>query len=318
MFDKDPSRIARWYFGGMASICAATFTHPLDLLKVLLQTPEVQGSPSGDGQSSPAGKKAKPSIVRTTIRIVRTQGIFALYNGLTASWLRQLTYSTTRFGIYETSKQILVGDSGNAASIPFFKKVILAGVSGAAGGFVGTPADMINVRMQNDVKLPPDQRRNYRSGLHGLISVYRNEGVKCLFNGATTATARAVLVTIGQLSMYDQYKYLLLTHMDAIFADDLLTHFTSSLLAGATATTLTQPLDVMKTRMMNAAPGEYKSIADCAASIFRSSGPLGFFKGYVPAFVRLAPHTILMFVFFEQFRMRFGYHKAAPLLAATE
>lgn len=302
MFDKDPSRIARWYFGGMASICAATFTHPLDLLKVLLQTPEAQGTPE-------QGKPAKPSIIRTTVRIVRTQGVGALYNGLTASWLRQLTYSTTRFGIYETSKQILVGESGDAASIPFMKKVFLAGISGAAGGFVGTPADMINVRMQNDVKLPIDQRRNYRNGLHGLYSVYRNEGVRCMFNGATTATARAVLVTIGQLSMYDQYKYLLLTHMDAIFEDNLLTHFTSSLLAGATATTLTQPLDVMKTRMMNAAPGDYKSIGDCAASIFRSSGPMGFFKGYVPAFVRLAPHTILMFVFFEQFRMRFGYDR---------
>lgn len=85
-----------------------------------------------------------------------------------------------------------------------------------------------------------------------------------------------------------------------------MTHFTASLLAGATATTLTQPLDVMKTRMMNAAPGEYKSIGDCAAQIFKSNGPLGFYKGYVPAFVRLAPHTILMFVFLEQLRMRFG------------
>ena len=306
MFDKDPSRIARWYFGGMASICAATFTHPLDLLKVLLQTPEAQAQHEN--------AKAKAGIVRTTVRIVRSQGILALYNGLTASWLRQLTYSTTRFGIYESSKQLLAGESGNPASLPFMKKVLLAGLSGAAGGFVGTPADMINVRMQNDVKLPPEQRRNYRNGLHGLISVYRHEGVRSLFNGATTATARAVLMTIGQLSMYDQYKYLLLTHLDAIFQDNLVTHFTSSLLAGATATTMTQPLDVMKTRMMNAAAGEYKSLGDCAASIFRSSGPMGFFKGYIPAFVRLAPHTILMFVFFEQFRMRFGYERPAAVV----
>lgn len=28
-------------------------------------------------------------------------------------------------------------------------------------GFIGTPGDMVNVRMQNDVKLPPDQRRKY-------------------------------------------------------------------------------------------------------------------------------------------------------------
>jgi dicarboxylate transporter 10 len=32
-------------------------------------------------------------------------------------------------------------------------------MSGAVGGFVGTPGDMINVRMQNDIKVPEAQRR---------------------------------------------------------------------------------------------------------------------------------------------------------------
>ena len=35
-------------------------------------------------------------------------------------------------------------------------------------------------------------------------------------------------------------------------------------------------------------------------------GPMGFFKGYIPAFVRLGPQTILTFVFFEQLRKNFG------------
>lgn len=297
MFEKDPSRVSYWYFGGLAAMGAATFTHPIDLIKVILQTPAVEGS------------SKKPTVIKTSIQIVKQQGVLALYNGLTASWLRQATYSMTRFGIYETAKQIMAGESGDVGAVPFYQKVLLAGVSGAAGGFVGTPADMINVRMQNDIKLPINQRRNYKHGVDGLIKVYRLEGTKCLFNGATTATARAVLMTIGQLSMYDQYKYLLLTHVSSVFQDNLVTHFTSSLLAGATATTMTQPLDVMKTRMMNAAPGEYKSIADCASNIFKTSGLLGFYKGFVPAFVRLAPHTILMFVFLEQLRMRFGYNR---------
>lgn len=46
-------------------------------------------------------------------------------------------------------------------NIPFYKTVLLASAAGAAGGFVGTPADMINVRMQNDVKLPVETRRKY-------------------------------------------------------------------------------------------------------------------------------------------------------------
>lgn len=290
MFEKDSRRIAPWYFGGLASMTAATFTHPLDLLKVLLQTPG----------------KQKASLPRTTINIIKNQGFLALYNGLTASWLRQATYSTTRFGIYESAKKVMSGGTGSASDVPFYQRVLLAGVSGAAGGFVGTPGDLVNVRMQNDIKLPIDQRRNYKHALDGVVQIVRHEGIKSLFNGATTATSRAVLVTIGQLSMYDQYKLLLLTYIPSIFEDNLLTHFTSSFFAGATATTLTQPLDVMKTRMMNAKPGEYKSVGHCASTIYKSSGLFGFFKGFVPAFVRLGPHTILMFIFFEQFRQRFG------------
>ena len=305
MLEKDPSRVSRWYFGGLAGSGAACCTHPLDLLKVLLQTPAANLA-AVPGQPPPV-PKPPANLIKTTVNIVKTQGILALYNGLTASILRQLTYSTTRFAIYEVTKQQMVKPGESQSSIPFIHKVALAGVSGAAGGFVGTPADMINVRMQNDIKLPVGDKRNYKHAVDGLIQVYKSEGIKSLFNGGATATSRAVLMTIGQLSMYDQYKYLLLTHLPNIFQENLVTHFTSSLMAGATATTMTQPLDVMKTRMMNAASGEYKSLGHCASTIFKQSGLIGFYKGYVPAFVRLAPHTILMFIFFEQLRMRAGF-----------
>lgn len=79
---------------------------------------------------------------------------------------------------------------------------------------------------------------------------------------------------------------------------------------GAIATTLTQPLDVLKTRAMNAKPGEF---ASTWALIVHTAklGPLGFFKGYVPAFIRLGPHTIFTFLFLEQLRLNFGYFPVA-------
>ncbi|KAJ8957451.1 hypothetical protein NQ318_004932, partial [Aromia moschata] len=264
----------RWYFGGLASAGAACFTHPLDLLKVHLQTQQ----------------EGKLSIFQLTKDIVRKQGFLALYTGISASLCRQLTYSTTRFGIYEVAKQNFGGDT-------FQAKVAIAAVAGAVGGYVGTPADMVNVRMQNDIKLPQDKRRNYKHAIDVLLRVYKEEGVRKLFSGATTATSRAVFMTIGQLSFYDQVKIILLA--SGIFQDNLATHFLSSLTAGAIATSLTQPLDVIKTRSMNARPGEFKSL--WAIIIYTAKlGPLGFFKGYIPAFVRLAPQTILTFVFLEQ------------------
>jgi dicarboxylate transporter 10 len=135
------------------------------------------------------------------------------------------------------------------------------------------------------------------------MQVYQTEGLKRLFGGASMATSRAVLMTIGQLAFYDQIKLMML--QTPYFEDNLVTHFAASTLAGAVATTMTQPLDVMKTRAMNAKPGEFKGLMD----IFwytAKLGPIGFFKGFVPAFVRLGPQTVLTFVFFEQIRLNFG------------
>lgn len=91
-------------------------THPLDLLKVTLQTQQ----------------EGKLSIVQLTGKIIRQQGVFALYSGISASLLRQFTYSLTRFGIYEVGKTKLDKDAG------FLSKVLLAGGAGAAGGNVTT------------------------------------------------------------------------------------------------------------------------------------------------------------------------------------
>ncbi|OXA43655.1 mitochondrial dicarboxylate carrier [Folsomia candida] len=279
-------RKSRWFFGGIASSAAACITHPLDLIKVHMQTQQ-------EGKLTMAGQ---------SVKIVRTQGFLALYNGLSASILRQATYSTTRFGIYEVGKTYLTPPG--ASDISFLQKVGLAGFAGACGGFVGTPGDMINVRMQNDIKLPPDQRRNYKHAIDGVFRILREEGLPRLFSGASTATTRAIVVTIGQLSFYDQVKVILLG--TGVFGDNVLTHFLSSLSAGAIATFMTQPLDVIKTRQMNAKPGEFKSLFHLITYTARL-GPSGFFKGFVPAFVRLGPHTIFLFLILEQLRANLGY-----------
>ena len=69
---------------------------------------------------------------------------------------------------------------------------------------------------------------------------------------------------------------------------------------------MTQPLDVLKTRSMNARLGESQGSLALVRATLRE-GPGAFYKGYVPAFVRLGPQTVLTFVFFEQLRIRFGH-----------
>uniref|UniRef100_A0A8C7JRI0 Solute carrier family 25 member 10 n=1 Tax=Oncorhynchus kisutch TaxID=8019 RepID=A0A8C7JRI0_ONCKI len=263
MSDK---RMSRWYFGGLASCGAACCTHPLDLIKVHLQTQQ----------------KGKMGMVSMAMQVVKNDGALALYNGLSASLCRQMSYSLTRFAIYETVRDML--SSSNQGPMPFYQKVLLGAFGGFTGGFIGTPADMVNVRMQNDVKLPPELRR------------------KKLFSGATMASSRGALVTVGQLACYDQAKQLVLS--SGFMGDNILTHFLSSFIAGGCATFLCQPLDVMKTRLMNS-KGEYSGVIHCLR-VTAKEGPMAFYKGLVPAGIRLIPHTVLTFIFLEQLKNNFG------------
>jgi len=223
--------------------------------------------------------------------------------------LRQASYSTVRFGIYDVLTH-QISPNGEAISYP--TRVFMAATAGFLGGIVGNPGDMINVRMQNDMKLPPESRRNYKNALDGCMRVIRQEGPLKLFNGVEWASSRAVMVTIGQLCFYDIVKDKLLTFRH--FEDNSITHVASSFVAGSIATALAQPVDVLKTRAMNSAPGEFTSAFHLFTHTLRQGLPT-FYKGFIPALTRLVPHTIATFIFKEQLRLHFGILPAAPLSA---
>ncbi|CAH8648471.1 unnamed protein product [Dicrocoelium dendriticum] len=225
-------RVSRWYFGGLASGLAAGITHPLDLIKVCMQTPGA----------------ANPTFIRVAIRVVQSDGLLGLYNGLSASLLRQATYSLPRFGLYEMYKN----KAGADLTIAFYEQLIVAGCAGFVGGLCGQPADLINVRMQNDMKKPTTERRNYKHCFDGLLRVYRQGGVTELYSGVSMMASRSALMTVGQAVGYDQCKHFFL--WTGIFQDTPSTHLLSGVGAAASAVVLTQPFDVLKTRMQNATP----------------------------------------------------------------
>ncbi|EEH42174.2 uncharacterized protein PADG_06994 [Paracoccidioides brasiliensis Pb18] len=271
-----------FWFGGSASCMATGVTHPLDLLKVRLQTRK-PGDPAG--------------MFRTMIYIIKNNGVFGLYNGLSASLLRGITYSTTRFGVYEELKSRFT-TVGSSPSLPTL--VSMASIAGFAGGLVGNPADVLNVRMQSDAALPPAQRRNYKHAFHGLIQMVRMEGASSLFRGLWPNSARAILMNASQLATYDFFKSICMRHFG--MSDNINAHFTASLMAGFIATSICSPVDVIKTRIMTASPAESKGqgIIGLLKEVVRKEGYSWMFRGWTPSFVRLAPQTIATFLFLEE------------------
>lgn len=221
----------------------------------------------------------------TFVHVVKNNGVRGLYNGLSASLLRQLTYSTARFGIYEELKQRNTSADGKPPS--FLSLVVMASVSGLAGGIAGNAADVLNVRMQHDASLPAGDRRNYKHAVDGLVRMAREEGFASWFRGVWPNSLRAAAMTASQLATYDLFKRALIQMTP--MRDNLATHFTASFLAGAAAATVTSPIDVIKTKVMSA-HGK-SSIPKLLGEIYATEGLRWMFKGWVPSFLRLGPYV---------------------------
>ncbi|KAG8202517.1 DIC1 [Candida africana] len=287
-----------WY-GGAASMAACLVTHPLDLAKVRLQTATKPGQ----------------SLLSMIYQIITKEGVFKIYSGLTASLLRQATYSTTRFGIYEFLKEqymeSIATTGGTEQKKPSTAVLLpMSMIAGALGGLVGNPSDVVNIRMQNDSTLPINQRRNYRNAFDGIYKICQQEGINSLFRGLTPNLIRGVLMTASQVVTYDIAKSILVDHIH-MDPSKKSTHFSASLIAGLVATTVCSPADVVKTRIMNSkgstgggsgGDGVNGNAILILKNAVKHEG-IGFmFRGWLPSFIRLGPHTIVTFLVLEQLR----------------
>ncbi|KAG1716797.1 hypothetical protein ID866_395 [Astraeus odoratus] len=284
---------------------AACFTHPLDLTKVRMQT------------LGPAD--IRPSMFAVLRSSFMDSGLRSLYTGLSASLLRQMSYSLVRLGSYEEMKRRM-SKKGRPSAI---KLLLAAGAAGGLGGIAGNPAgtctsdwigswgygidqtvDVLLVRMTSDSLKPVEKRYGYRNALTGLLNLVKEEGVKGFCRGLGTNTTRAILMNVSQVGSYDFIKTTLLQNrlplVNYQFRDGLSLHVVASIAAGACGTTVCSPADVIRTRIMGSS-SKTGPIHVLMRSL-REEGPMFMFKGWTPAFMRLGPHTVLMFVFYEQLK----------------
>jgi solute carrier family 25 oxoglutarate transporter 11 len=312
--------------GGIASIVAGCSTHPLDLIKVRMQLQGEVAAPQpalrpalafhagGHTVSLPhhhhhdiPAPPRKPGPVAVGAQILRSEGAAALFSGVSATMLRQTLYSTTRMGLYDILKTKWTKENGGV--LPLHRKIAAGLVAGGVGAAVGNPADVAMVRMQADGRLPLAERRNYRSVGDAIGRMARDEGVRSLWRGSSLTVNRAMIVTASQLATYDQAKEAILARWGS-GADGLGTHVAASFTAGIVAAAASNPVDVVKTRMMNmkvapGAPPPYAGAVDCALKTVRAEGPMALYKGFIPTVMRQGPFTVVLFVTLEQVRKVF-------------
>ena len=281
---SDSATLSRFIFGGVAGSLSAAVVQPADLLKSRQQVAET--------------KVSTWKVART---VIQREGFTGLYSGLSAAVFRQMTYSTTRFGVYQS----LLESAGGSANVTFGHRLLFGVIAGSVGALVGNPAEVCLVRMTLDGKLPAQERRNYRHIGDALVRITKEEGVLTLWRGVKPTVLRCAILNCAQLASYSQTKVSLLArgYFDGNPKSFAL-HCTAGLVSGFSCTVASLPADAVKTRMQQMKPlpdgsMPYANGIDCLRKTVAREGVLSLWKGATNYFLRLGPHTILSFIFLE-------------------
>ncbi|KJE90473.1 uncoupling protein 2 [Capsaspora owczarzaki ATCC 30864] len=190
-----------------------------------------------------------------------------------------------------------------------------AAAAAAAGGVLPVYTQQPAVHTETAVRarataaaagaLPTVTRTPYKHTLDAFVRIAQEEGIAGLWRGVGPNVIRAAIVSSSQIGTYDLVKNELLRKQLGM-PEGLTLHFAASLVAGLVTTTASTPADCVKTRVMQDREGKYQGSMDCFRKTLQQEGPRAFMKGWVPAWLRLGPHTVITFMLIERLRFWCG------------
>ncbi|NXN31800.1 UCP3 protein, partial [Nycticryphes semicollaris] len=311
-----PTAAVKFLSAGTAACIADLCTFPLDTAKVRLQIQGEVRIPRSTGAVEYRG------VLGTLSTMVRTEGPRSLYSGLVAGLQRQMSFASIRIGLYDSVKQLYTPKGAESTGLA--ARLLAGCTTGAVAVACAQPTDVVKVRFQANGAMPESARR-YSGTVDAYRTIAREEGVRGLWRGTLPNITRNAIVNCGELVTYDLIKDTLLRAQlmtgenggregtqpgDILIpvtlnphlcpADNVPCHFVAAFGAGFCATVVASPVDVVKTRYMNASPGQYRNVLSCLLALLMQDGIAGFYKGFVPSFLRLGSWNVVMFISYEQ------------------
>ncbi|NXU29341.1 UCP3 protein, partial [Thalassarche chlororhynchos] len=261
-----PAAAVKFVSAGTAACIADLCTFPLDTANVGLQ---IQGEVRIPRSTSTVEYRG---VLGTLSTMVRTEGPRSLYSGLAAGLQRQMSFASIRIGLYDSVKQLYTpkGAGGNGD-----------GMGTGTGMGTGWDGDRMRMGTGKGWGHTWEWGKGWDGNRRTLPNIARNAIVNC-----------------GELVTYDLIKDALLRAQ--LMTDNVPCHFVAAFGAGFCATVVASPVDVVKTRYMNASPGQYRNVLSCLLALLMQDGLAGFYKGFVPSFLRLGSWNVVMFISYEQ------------------
>lgn len=169
--------------------------------------------------------------------------------------------------------------------------LVAGGMAGAVAKSFTAPLDRIKILYQ----VNPERPFTYLRAVKSFKTIFRHSGIQGLWRGNGATLIRVIPYASISFMSFDRYQRLLQQHVSA--RADPGTRFLAGAAAGATATTLTYPLDLCRARMAAhwGTKPLYGSYVGAFRDIVRLEGLGALWKGLTPTLMGIIPYAGVAF-----------------------
>lgn len=287
--------------GAVSASIAAVLLQPFDVVRSMQQA-----AIAGSGLGSSVGGR-NPGALALAIRLVAAEGPSALWKGLAPTLLRVAGGAGLYFSGLDALRRALsgsgrsgsgvVGGESNAAQAA--RDFFAGAAARAVAALALLPVSVVKTRAElapsGGAGAPP------RSPLAAMLALARTEGAGVLLRGAAPVVLRDAPFSGLYLAAYSRLRTDFANSPTQLSSlPPAARDFAAALTAGALASVLTQPADVLKTRQQMAhAPG-IPPAALTLRAIVASQGMRALFTGGTLRMGKRALSTALTWTLFEE------------------
>jgi len=295
--EQKANPIKSFLAGGFGGICNVLSGHPLDTIKVRLQT-------------MPRPAPGQPPLYKGTfdcaMKTVRNEGFFGLYKGMSAPLTGVAPIFAICFAGYSLGKRMQQSDEGAPLT---YSQIFFAGsFSGVFSTVITAPGERIKCLLQ--VQQASGGEKKYNGMVDTLVKLYKGGGIKSVYKGTCATLFRDVPANGFYFLVYE---YLQKVAKEKSGSNEV--NMVSTLIAGGAAGIafwiVGMPADVLKSRLQTAPEGTYKhGMRSVFKDLMATDGPLALYRGVTPIMLRAFPANAACFFGMELANKFFA--KVAP------
>lgn len=278
-----------FFAGGLAGAMARTATAPLDRIKLLFQVQAVA--------SSGTSATAYTGVGQAASKIIREEGFRAFWKGNGTNIIRIFPYSAAQLAANDQYKRMVAGEGGEL-TVP--RRLVAGACAGMTATALTHPLDTVRLRLA----LP---NSGYNGMGHAVATMVRTEGVVSLYKGLVPTLIGIAPYAALNFASYDLLKRY--AYEGGRIQQSTVSNLLMGATAGTVAATVCYPLDTVRRRMQMKG-SMYKNQADALATIWKTEGLRGFYRGWAANTLKVVPQNAIRFVSYETLKGLLGVVKA--------